>query len=66
MDILTRFDSDLVGRLHGPLTLRFFLQPLMALVVAVVLALAFVPYLLWRGLANRLARWWMPKREHAR
>jgi hypothetical protein len=132
MDILARFDSDLVGRLHGPLTLRFFLQPLMALVaatkdgvkdardgklpyfwriftsranrkelvgeelralartfvfgaiidsiyqiivlrwiypfelVAVVLALAFVRYLLWCGLANRLARWWMPKREHAR
>jgi hypothetical protein len=34
MDVLTRFASDIVGRLHGPLTLRVIIQPLTALVLA--------------------------------
>jgi hypothetical protein len=33
-DTLTRFVSDLAGRLHGPLTLRLLLQPLTAMVYA--------------------------------
>jgi hypothetical protein len=131
-DLLTRFVSNLVGRVYGPLTLRFFLQPLIAIVAAtkdgvkdahegkppyfwtiftqpqarsellregwktlsrtlafgavmdaiyqiivfrwihplelvtIVLTLAFVPYLLWRGPVNRFARRWMLRREHAR
>jgi hypothetical protein len=31
---LTRFVSDLTGRLHGPLSFRFVLQPAMALIYA--------------------------------
>jgi hypothetical protein len=34
-DILSRFWADLVGRLHGPLTFRLFLQPVMAILYAV-------------------------------
>jgi hypothetical protein len=34
-DILSRFWGDLVGRLHGPLTFRLFLQPVMAILYAV-------------------------------
>jgi hypothetical protein len=33
-DLLTRFWSDLVARIHGPFSFRFVLQPLMALVFA--------------------------------
>jgi hypothetical protein len=33
-DMLTRFVSDLTGRLHGPFSFRFVLQPLMALIYA--------------------------------
>jgi len=33
-DILTRFTQDLVGRLHGPLTFRLLMQPLVALIYA--------------------------------
>lgn len=29
-----RFWSDIFGRLHGPMTFRFFLQPIMALIAA--------------------------------
>src|SRR5256885_16438827 len=32
--LITRFAADLVGRLHGPMTLRFVLQPVMAIVAA--------------------------------
>jgi hypothetical protein len=31
--------------------------------VVVVLVLAFVPYLLWRGPINRIARWWFLRRQ---
>jgi hypothetical protein len=34
-DIVTRFVTDLVGRLSGPLTLRLFLQPAVATFLAV-------------------------------
>jgi hypothetical protein len=34
-DILTRFVTDLIGRLSGPLTLRLFLQPTVAVILAV-------------------------------
>jgi len=34
-DIVTRFVTDLVGRLSGPLTLRLFLQPAVAAYFAV-------------------------------
>jgi hypothetical protein len=34
-DIVTRFVSDLAGRLSGPLTLRLFLQPAVAIFFAV-------------------------------
>ena len=34
-DVLTRFVADLVGRVHGPLTFRLILQPLMAAFFAV-------------------------------
>jgi hypothetical protein len=34
-DILTRFVTDLIGRLSGPLTLRLFLQPAVAISLAV-------------------------------
>jgi hypothetical protein len=33
-NVLTTFVSDLIGRLHGPLSFRFVLQPLMALIYA--------------------------------
>ena len=33
-DSLTRFVSDLVGLLHGPMTFWFILQPLMAMIYA--------------------------------
>jgi hypothetical protein len=33
-DNLTRFVADLIGRLSGPLTLRLFLQPAVAMVLA--------------------------------
>ena len=33
-DIVTRFVSDLVGRLSGPLTLRLFLQPAVAIILS--------------------------------
>ena len=52
-DIVTRFITDLIGRLSGPLTLRLFLQP------AVAIILAIVPYVLLRGVINRLARTWI-------
>lgn len=127
-DLLTRFWSDLVGRVHGPLSFRFVLQPLMALVFAtrdgivdarqerapyfwtiftrpgerwdllreggkavtrvialgvlmdvayqlltfhriyapqlivIVLALAFLPYVVFRGPINRIAKAWMTRR----
>ena len=34
-DVLTRFVADLIGRLSGPLTLRLFLQPAVATLLAV-------------------------------
>ena len=33
-DILNRFVTDLIGRLSGPLTLRLFLQPGVAIILA--------------------------------
>ena len=33
-NLLTQFVSDLIGRLHGPFSFRFVLQPLMALIYA--------------------------------
>lgn len=33
-NVLTTFVSDLIGRLHGPFSFRFVLQPLMALIYA--------------------------------
>lgn len=33
-NVLTTFFSDLFGRLHGPLSFRFVLQPVMALIYA--------------------------------
>ena len=127
-DIITRFLSDLVGRLHGPFSFRFVLQPVMAVLYAardgvldarqgrppyfwtiftgrrdrwdllregqkavarvialgvvmdviyqlmefhwvhpiqllvIVLALAFVPYVILRGPVNRIARAWMTRK----
>lgn len=34
-DVLTRFVTDLFGRVHGPLTFRLILQPAMAILFAV-------------------------------
>jgi hypothetical protein len=34
-EVHQRFVSDIFGRLHGPMTLRFFLQPTLGLVAAV-------------------------------
>lgn len=34
-DLLTRFFENLVGRVHGPMSLRILLQPLMAIIFAV-------------------------------
>jgi hypothetical protein len=34
LDVAHRFWSDLLGRLHGPETFRFFLQPIMAILIA--------------------------------
>lgn len=129
LDILTRFASDIAGRLSGPMTFRIALQPIMAMLqatrdgvkdartgrppyfwtlftqpaserrrliaegvhavlrviilaivmdmayqvmvfrrvypgelIVVVLVLAFLPYVLWRGPANRLASWWNGRR----
>ena len=130
-DLLTRFWTDLIGRASGPMTFRFFLQPIMAMLYAirdgvhdahaarspyfwtictqqgkrgpllreglhavlrvillgvamdgiyqvlvfgriypgelivVVLLLAFVPYVLFRGPANRLAALWMRRHRGA-
>jgi hypothetical protein len=33
-EFLTRFMGDIVGRVHGPLSFRFILQPLMAVIFA--------------------------------
>lgn len=33
-DIVTRFVTDLIGRLSGPLTLRLFLQPAVAIILS--------------------------------
>jgi len=33
-DLLTRFWNDLLGRIGGPMSLRFFLQPLTAMILA--------------------------------
>lgn len=35
MDVLARVWDDLAGRIHGPMTFRFFLQPLMAAIYAI-------------------------------
>ena len=35
-EILTRFVENLVGRVHGPMAFRFFLQPFMAILFAVL------------------------------
>ena len=127
-ELLTRFWSDLVARVHGPFSFRFVLQPLVALIFAtrdgivdarqerppyfwtiftrprerwellreggkavarvialgvlmdvvyqvlifhriyapqlivIVLALAFLPYVVFRGPINRIARAWMTRR----
>jgi len=127
-EMLTRMWQDLVGRIHGPFSFRFVLQPLMALIYAtrdgivdarqhrppyfwrvlftpgsrtdllhegwkavgrviaigalidvvyqfmtfgriypfeaatIVLALAFVPYVILRGPVNRIGRAWMTRR----
>jgi hypothetical protein len=129
-DTLTQFASNLIGRLHGPFSFRFVLQPTMAMIyaaldgfadaregkpayfwsilsepkprwdrlregwsrvarvillgvvmdviyqlivfksihplelVVIVLALAFVPYLLLRGPINRLASYWIRSKAH--
>ena len=34
-DVITRIFQDLVGRLHGPMQFRFFLQPTMAAIWAI-------------------------------
>jgi hypothetical protein len=39
-DTLSRFVPDLVGRIHGPFSFRFVLQPVMAMIYAVVDGLA--------------------------
>ena len=80
-DILTRFVSDLFGRMHGPFAFRFVLQPNMATGerqamlhdgwkavtrVIIVLLVAFVPYLLMRGPVNRIARRWLSEKVAAR
>lgn len=129
LDILTRFASDIAGRLSGPMTFRIALQPIMAMlqatrdgvkdartgrppyfwtlftqpaserrrliaegvhavlrviilaivmdvayqvmafrrvypgeIIVVALVLAFFPYVLWRGPANRLASRWSGRR----
>jgi hypothetical protein len=36
IDILTRFWTDMVDRADGPMTFRFFLQPTMALITALI------------------------------
>jgi hypothetical protein len=127
-DLVTRFWSDLLARVHGPFSFRFVLQPVMAVLyaardgildarqgrpphfwtiftsrrdrwellresknavarvlalgvvmdviyqlivfhwiypiqlVVIVLALAFVPYVLLRGPINRIARAWMTRK----
>jgi hypothetical protein len=127
-DLLTRFWSDLVARVHGPFSFRFVLQPLVGLIyatrdgildarqgrppyfwtifsrpderwqllregekavtrvialgvvmdvmyqlltfhriytlqlVVIVLALAFVPYVIFRGPISRIAKAWMTRK----
>ena len=36
LDYLSRFWSDMVGRTEGPMTFRFLLQPIMAIVMATI------------------------------
>jgi len=36
IDYLTRFWTDLIGRTDGPMSFRFFLQPTMALILALL------------------------------
>lgn len=36
IDILTRFWTDMIDRADGPMTFRFFLQPSMALITALI------------------------------
>ncbi|HAI47344.1 hypothetical protein D3C87_580720 [compost metagenome] len=36
IDILTRFWTDMIDRADGPMTFRFFLQPTMALITALI------------------------------
>ena len=35
-DILTRFIEQLIGRVHGPMDFRIYMQPLMAMVLALL------------------------------
>lgn len=35
-DLLTRFFENLVGRIHGPMNFRMIIQPLMAIIFAVI------------------------------
>ena len=59
-ELLNRFVSDLVGRLHGPFAFRFILQPLMAGIAALHDGLADArggrPAYFWSILTNPSAR----------
>jgi hypothetical protein len=69
-DALTRIASDLFGRLEGPLSFRFVLQPLMAMFYATRDGIqdarrGRAPYF-WSILAGRSGRWALLREgEHA-
>jgi len=69
-DALTRIASDLFGRLEGPLSFRFVLQPLMAMLYATRDGIqdarqGRAPYF-WSILAGRSGRWALLREgEHA-
>src|SRR4029078_7446617 len=69
-DALTRIASDLLGRLEGPLSFRFVLQPLMATLYATRDGIqdarqGRAPYF-WSILAGRSGRWALLREgEHA-
>lgn len=131
-NVLTKFVSDLIDRVHGPFSFRFLLQPLVALfyatrhgladaragrpayfwtittnpaersrllregvktmtqvmivgaaidaiyqlivfhwihpvqLVVVILGLAFLPYVIFRGPVQRIASWWYARSGHPR
>jgi hypothetical protein len=64
-EIIHRFFENLIGRLDGPLHFRFILQPLMAVIFAILSGIKDAKTgkeaFLWKFIRNREYRWEMIK-----